>query len=50
VIYINRSCSRFATGFTDVLAGGFAGAIKYIKKRSASIVIISKAWSFIKDL
>jgi hypothetical protein len=33
-----------------MLAGGFAGVIKYIKEQSASIVIISKAWSFIKDL
>jgi hypothetical protein len=33
-----------------MLTGGFAGIIKYIKKRSASIVVILKAWLFIKDL
>jgi hypothetical protein len=49
-MYANGSCSRFATGFTNVLAGGFADAIEYIKERSASVVVISKAWSFVKDL
>jgi hypothetical protein len=33
-----------------VLADSFADIIKYIKERSASVVIISKAWLFIKDL
>jgi hypothetical protein len=37
-------------GFTDMLAGGFAGVIKYIKERLASIVVILKAWLSIKDL
>jgi hypothetical protein len=40
-IYANRSLS--AAGFIDVLTGGFAGVIKYIKERSANIVIILKA-------
>jgi hypothetical protein len=50
VIYANRSCLWFTTGFTNVLMGGFMGAIKYIKERSASIVMILKAWLSIKDL
>jgi hypothetical protein len=33
-----------------VLAGGFAGVIKCIKERSASIVVILKAWLSVKDL
>jgi hypothetical protein len=32
-----------------VLIGGFLGVIKYKKKRLANIVVILKAWSFIKD-
>jgi hypothetical protein len=47
-MYANRSLS--AAGFIDVLAGGFAGAIKCIKKQSASVVVILKAWSSVKDL
>jgi hypothetical protein len=31
-----------------VLASGFLGAIKYIKERLANVVIILKAWLFIK--
>jgi hypothetical protein len=48
VIYVNRSLS--IAGFMDVLAGGFAGVIEYIKERLASIVMILKAWSSVKDL
>jgi hypothetical protein len=33
-----------------MLISGFTGIIKYIKKQSASIVVILKAWLFIKDL
>jgi hypothetical protein len=33
-----------------VLIDGFLGAIKYIKERSANIVVILKAWSSIKGL
>jgi hypothetical protein len=47
-MYANGSLS--AAGFTDVLAGGFAGVIECIKERSASVVVISKAWLFVKDL
>jgi hypothetical protein len=47
-MYANRSL--FAAGFTDMLTGGFAGAIKCIKEQSASVVIISKAWLSVKDL
>jgi hypothetical protein len=31
-----------------MLIDGFLGAIKYTKKRLANIVVILKAWSFIK--
>ena len=37
------------TGLISVLTGGFSGAIKYKKERSANIVVILKAWSSIKD-
>jgi hypothetical protein len=53
VIYTNGSCSWFIKsimGLMGVLIGGFLGAIKYKKERSANIVIILKAWSSIKDL
>jgi hypothetical protein len=33
-----------------VLINRFSGVIKYIKKRSANIVVILKAWSFVKGL
>jgi hypothetical protein len=52
-MYVNRSCSWFITsiaGFTGVLAGGFTGVIKCIKERSASVVVILKAWFSVKDL
>jgi hypothetical protein len=32
-----------------VLTGGFSGAIKYKKERSANTVVILKAWSSVKD-
>jgi hypothetical protein len=35
-------------GLMGVLTNGFSGAIKCIKERSANIVIILKAWLFIK--
>jgi hypothetical protein len=53
VIYVNRSCSWFVksvTGLMGVLIGGFSGAIKYKKERLANMVVILKAWLFIKDL
>jgi hypothetical protein len=31
-----------------VLIDGFSGVIKYTKERLANIVVILKAWSFIK--
>jgi hypothetical protein len=37
------------TGLIGVLISGFLGAIKCKKERSANIVVILKAWSFIKD-
>ena len=37
-------------GLIGVLIDGFLGAIKYIKEWSANIVVILKAWSFIKGL
>jgi hypothetical protein len=46
VIYTNRSYSRSVTSMTGligVLVGQFLGAIKCIKERSASTVIILKA-------
>ena len=46
VIYANGSYSRSVTsviGLTGVLIGWFLGAIKYIKERSANIVVILKA-------
>jgi hypothetical protein len=52
-MYANRSCLRFVisiAGFISMLTGGFIGVIKYIKERSASIVVILKAWLSIKDL
>jgi hypothetical protein len=33
-----------------VLIGGFLGVIKYKKERLTNIVVILKAWLFIKDL
>jgi hypothetical protein len=33
-----------------MLAGGFLGVIKCIKERLANIVVILKAWSFVKGL
>jgi hypothetical protein len=32
-----------------VLTSGFSGAIKYKKEWLANIIVILKAWSFIKD-
>jgi len=46
VIYTNGSCSRSITsimGPIGMLAGWFLGAIKYIKERSANMVVILKA-------
>jgi hypothetical protein len=51
VIYINGSCSqsiKSITGLIGVFTDGFSGVIKYIKERSANIIVILKAWSFIK--
>jgi hypothetical protein len=51
VIYANRSYSRSVTsiiGLTGVLTSCFLGIIKYIKERSANIVVILKAWPSIK--
>ena len=53
VIYINGSCSRFVkfvTGLTGVFIDGFLGVIECVKERLANIVVILKAWSFIKGL
>jgi hypothetical protein len=53
VIYVNGSCSWFVksvTGPIGVLTGGFSGAIKCKKERSANTVVILKAWSSVKDL
>jgi ABC-type proline/glycine betaine transport system permease subunit len=53
VIYVNRSCSQFVKsiiGLIGILIDGFSSAIKYIKERLANIVIILKAWLFIKGL
>jgi hypothetical protein len=38
------------TGLISVLIGRFLGAIKCIKERLANMVIILKAWLFIKGL
>jgi hypothetical protein len=38
------------TGLAGVLTDGFLGVIKCVKERSANIVVILKAWSFIKGL
>jgi hypothetical protein len=51
VIYVNGSCSRSiksVTGLIDVLTGRFPGAIKCTKERSANMVVILKAWLFVK--
>jgi hypothetical protein len=53
VIYINGSYSRsikFVTGLISVLIDGFLGVIKCVKERLTNIVVILKAWSFIKGL
>jgi hypothetical protein len=53
VIYANRSYSRSITsitGLTGILIGQFSGVIKYIKERSASTVIVLKAWLSVKGL
>jgi hypothetical protein len=53
VIYTNGSCSRSVksmTGLIGVLTDGFSGVIKCIKERLANIVVILKAWSFVKGL
>jgi hypothetical protein len=38
------------TGLIGVLISGFLGAIKCKKERLANMVIILKAWLFVKDL
>ena len=46
VIYANRSCLwsvMSITGLMGILTGQFLGVIKYIKERSANMVIILKA-------
>jgi hypothetical protein len=53
VIYANGPYSwsiKSVTGLMGVLIGGFLGVIKCKKERSTNIVVILKAWSFIKDL
>jgi hypothetical protein len=53
VIYINGSCSwfvKFVIGLIGVLIGGFLGVIECKKEWSANIVVILKAWLFVKDL
>ena len=53
VIYVNRSCLWSITsiiGIAGVLIDWFLGAIKYINKRLASIVVILKAWLSVKGL
>jgi hypothetical protein len=53
VIYINGSYSwsiKSVTGLIGVLISGFLGAIKCKKERLANMVIILKAWLFVKDL
>jgi hypothetical protein len=53
VIYINGSCSRSVKsvmGLIGVLIDGFSGVIECKKERLANIVVILKAWLFIKDL
>jgi hypothetical protein len=53
VIYVNGSCSwsvKSVTGLIGVLINGFLGVIKCVKERLANIVVILKAWSFIKGL
>ena len=47
VIYTNRSYSWSIIG---VLTEWFLGVIKYIKERSANIVVILKAWLSVKGL
>jgi hypothetical protein len=52
VIYANGSCSwsvKSVTGLIGVLTGGFSGAIKCKKERSANTVVILKAWLSVKD-
>jgi hypothetical protein len=52
VIYVNKSCSwsvKSVIGLIGVLIGGFLGVIECKKERSANIVVILKAWSFVKD-
>ena len=53
VIYANRSYLWSITsiiGLTGMLIGQFLGAIKYIKERSANIVVILKAKLSVKGL
>jgi hypothetical protein len=53
VIYANGSYSwsvKSVTGLIGVLMDGFLGAIECIKERLANMVVILKAWSFIKGL
>ena len=38
------------TGPTDIFTDWFLSAIKYIKKRSANIVVILKTWLSVKGL
>jgi hypothetical protein len=52
VIYANGSYSwsvKSVMGLMGMLTGGFSGAIECKKERSANMVVILKAWSFVKD-
>jgi hypothetical protein len=41
---------KSVTGLINMLINGFLGVIKCIKEWLANIVIILKAWSFVKGL
>jgi len=53
MIYINESYLRFITSVISLInefINRFSNIIKYIKERSINIMIIIKAYSFIKGL
>ena len=49
VIYANGSYSQSVISITGVLTEQFLGIIKCVKKQSANMVVILKAWLSVKD-
>jgi hypothetical protein len=53
MIYINGFYLQFIISVIDLTSefiNGFSSVIEYIKKRSINIIVILKAYSFIKGL